>query len=116
MGRIGFGKGLALTLVIWIFAWQNVSTLNAEEPSVVIENCSIFEPSTGELLTHRTIVIAGQQIVRVATVDEAVDIPSTAIRVDASGKFALPGLIDSHVHVVHVLVAHGADPNLVCCC
>lgn len=103
MGRIGFGRGLALTLATWIFAWPNVSTLTADQPSVVIENCSIFEPLTGELLIHRTIVIAGQQIVRVATVDEDIDIPSTAMRVDGSGKFALPGLIDSHVHVVHVL-------------
>jgi hypothetical protein len=35
--------------------------------------------------------------------DERLEIPDHAIRIDGRGRFALPGLIDAHVHLVHVL-------------
>src|SRR5262245_43876943 len=75
----------------------------AAESSVVIEHCSVFDPDSEKMLPDRTIVIRGAQIVRVAAGNEVVDVPADATHVDGQGKFAIPGLIDAHVHVVHVL-------------
>jgi hypothetical protein len=80
-----------------------VSAVSAAQPSVVIERCSLFDSESGKMLPERTIVIRGTQIVSVAGADEAGDVPADATRIDGRGKFALPGLIDAHVHVVHVL-------------
>jgi hypothetical protein len=63
----------------------------------------VFDSLSGEMLPERTIVIRGQQIAIVAGPGEAADVPQDALRIDGRGKFALPGLIDAHVHVVHVL-------------
>jgi hypothetical protein len=90
--------------VVAVGLWLNVALpLSADESSVVIERCAVFDPKSGELLPERTIVIRGQQIVSVAGPGEAVAVPEHATRIDGRGKFALPGLIDAHVHVVHVL-------------
>lgn len=75
----------------------------AAESTVVIERCSVFDPESGAMLPERTIVMRGERIVSVSGADETGDIPGDALRIDGRGRFALPGLIDAHVHVVHVL-------------
>ncbi len=55
------------------------------------------------MLPERTILIRGSRIDRVFGANEVSEIPTDAMRIDGRGKFALPGLIDAHVHVVHVL-------------
>lgn len=73
------------------------------ESIVVIERCSVFDPESGAILPERMIVMRGERIIRVCGADEVADIPADALRIDGRGRFALPGLIDAHVHVVHVL-------------
>ncbi len=77
----------------------------AAEPQlpVVIEGCSVFDPESGKMLDNRTIVVRGDRIVAVIAPDEKAGIPPNATRIDGRGRFALPGLIDAHVHVVHVI-------------
>ncbi len=79
------------------------STAFAAEPSVVIEHCNVFDTESGQMQLDRTIVIRGTQIVLVSGAGEVAEIPAEATRIDGRGKFAIPGLIDAHVHVVHVL-------------
>lgn len=79
------------------------SAVFAAEPSVVIEHCSVLDTESGQMLPDRTIVIRGTQIDRVLAADQVGEIPADATRIDGRGKFAIPGLIDAHVHVVHVL-------------
>jgi hypothetical protein len=90
----------AMTLSVWLSA--SVTT-SAADPVVAIEGCAVFDSESGEMLQQRTIVIRGEQIVAVKGRGEVVDVPPDAMRIDGRGKFALPGLIDAHVHVVHVL-------------
>lgn len=73
------------------------------EASLCIERCAVFDPGSGNMLPEQTIVVRGAQIVSVRAADKAPDVPADAVRIDGRGKFALPGLIDAHVHVVHVL-------------
>jgi hypothetical protein len=53
------------------------------------------------------IVIAGDRILKVHRPGEAFSVPPGARTIDANGKYILPGLIDGHAHVVHVLNAAG---------
>jgi len=78
-------------------------TARGQSPAVVIEGCSVFDPESGTMLDGRTIVVRGHRIAAVAGPGEAVEIPAGATRVDGRKRFALPGLIDAHVHLVHVL-------------
>lgn len=75
----------------------------ADESSLVIERCSLFDPQRGEMLAERTIVIRGDSIAAVAAPSEKADVPRGATVIDGRGKYVLPGLIDAHVHLVHVL-------------
>ena len=90
-------------LAMTILALMITSDISASESSVIIEHCSVFDPESGAMLLDRTIVIRGTRIVSVTGSDEVGDLPSDATSIDGRGKFALPGLIDAHVHVVHVL-------------
>jgi hypothetical protein len=93
-----------LRMVFWLaLPWLASAAAWAEERSVVIEGCAVFDPQSGEMLPERTIVIRGEQIAAVAGPHERASAPVGAMRVDGRGKFALPGLIDAHVHLVHVL-------------
>lgn len=92
---------LAAAAVTFFMAFY--STCSAAETTVVVECCSLFDSESGTMLPEQTIVIRGSQIVHVGGKDDVPDIPADATRIDGRGKFALPGLIDAHVHVVHVL-------------
>jgi hypothetical protein len=92
--------GALLLVVPKAGAWE-------EESSVVIERCTLFDSERGEMLTDRTILIRGEQIIAVLGPGEPANVPAGVQRIDGRGKFAIPGLIDAHVHLVHVLdLAH----------
>ncbi len=73
---------------------------SAEESSLVIDGCSVFDSHSGKMLRDRTIIVRGERIVAVE--GQGAD-ASGATHIDGRGKFVLPGLIDAHVHLVHVL-------------
>ncbi|MFO1092169.1 MAG: amidohydrolase family protein [Planctomycetaceae bacterium] len=72
-------------------------------PAVLIDNCTLFDSTTGDMQAGRTILIRGEQIEEVAAAGDPLDVPDNALRIDGRGKYAIPGLIDAHVHVVHIL-------------
>jgi len=71
----------------------------------------IIDTEAGALVENQTILIDGDRIIGVQ--DASAPLPDGAERVDMSGRFALPGLIDSHVHYAApavydpLMVAHG---------
>ena len=77
----------------------------ADEPAttVAITAVSVFDPASGKMLAGRTIRIRGDKIVSVTSDKDAGEYPADVIRIDGQGRFAIPGLIDAHVHLVHVL-------------
>lgn len=90
-------------LVSLAIGGSDPSSASTAERSLVIEHCSVFDPESGEMLPDRTIVVRGTKIVSVQPANASIEIPADAQVIDGRGKFALPGLIDAHVHVVHVL-------------
>jgi imidazolonepropionase-like amidohydrolase len=86
-----------------LFLTPSAGRLRADEvPTVVIEGASIFDSLTRKMLTERTIVIERQRIKSVTAVDETPQVAEGARRIDARGLFVVPGLIDAHVHLVHL--------------
>ncbi|MCA9094113.1 MAG: hypothetical protein KDA68_11540, partial [Planctomycetaceae bacterium] len=77
--------------------------LPAGEPPLLIEGCSIFDAQSGEFLPDHSVLTQGDKISAVAPSSEIGEVPPATVRIDGRGKFLLPGLIDAHVHVVHIL-------------
>ena len=86
-----------------IIAFSSFAVLNAAESFVVIERCNVFDPESGQMIPEQTIVLRGTQILHVKKSAEIGELPASSTRIDGRGKFAMPGFIDAHVHVVHVL-------------
>ncbi len=109
------GSLLVFAVAFWCLA--AVSAVSAAEPTLVIERCSLFDPESGRMLPEQTIVCRGKQVVAVTDADEfdkSGGVSGEATRIDGRGKFALPGLIDAHVHVVFVLdLAHVAGDEVL---
>ena len=70
---------------------------------VVIRGCSVLDVAGAKMLADRTVVLDGGKIRAIGTADDPVETPPGATTIPAKGKFLIPGLIDAHVHLVHVL-------------
>ena len=66
--------------------------------SVVFVNANVLPMNTDTLLTRQTVVIR-DGIIRQVGASNRVRIPTGATRIDASGKYIMPGLADMHVHM-----------------
>lgn len=67
--------------------------------SVAITNVSVFDSVKEQMLPPQSVVIQGD---RIHAVGSSVPIPQGALVIDGAGKFLIPGLIDAHVHLVHL--------------
>ncbi|MCC7268376.1 MAG: amidohydrolase family protein [Caulobacteraceae bacterium] len=70
----------------------------APETTLIHAGRLLADPATGKVETRRTLIIQGGRIVGVE--DGFVQRPGAKV-IDLSGQFVLPGLIDSHVHLLH---------------
>ncbi|MCL6266645.1 amidohydrolase family protein [Flagellimonas myxillae] len=67
------------------------------DDQVVIQNVTLFDSKSGQLVPNRSVVISGNQIESVSS--EISTISEGAIVIDGTGKTLLPGLFDNHCHV-----------------
>jgi len=78
--------------------------LLAQAPSsLVIRGAAVFDSISGAMLPGRTVVIEGERIQSVGSLEHPVRTPRHARVIDGRGKFLIPGLIDAHVHSTYVL-------------
>ncbi|QKK09907.1 MAG: hypothetical protein HND58_18290 [Planctomycetota bacterium] len=101
--------------VAWCLTALSILTLPAgaqqDAEIFALVDVAVVDVERGVVVPGRTIVVSGDTIVAVQGTDAAV--PEGARRLDAAGLYAIPGLIDSHVHymmpeVTHpMMVAHG---------
>ncbi len=82
-------------------------------PTQVIDHVQVVDVAVGRIVPDQRVVIVGRQIRIVGDVSE-IEIPADARVIDGTNKFLIPGLFDSHVHLVSdvdtfapLLVAHG---------
>ncbi len=69
----------------------------AAEQTVAIRAGRLFDPRSGTLLTNQIILVRGDRIVDIGA---GVAIPASAQTIDLSRATVLPGLIDTHLHVM----------------
>jgi hypothetical protein len=67
--------------------------------SVAITNVSVFDSVNEQMLPPQSVVIQGD---RIQGVGSSLPIPQDALVIDGQGQFLIPGLIDAHVHIVHL--------------
>ncbi|MDR4534427.1 amidohydrolase family protein [Glutamicibacter sp. PS] len=89
----------------------------AETTPLIIEGGSLIDPATGNLVEDAVVVLAGGIVQAVGTRDETrkavASYSANATRIDAQGKFILPGFVDAHVHAqafedAALILSHGA--------
>ena len=65
---------------------------------LAIIGSTIIDGSGVEPVKNGTILVHDKKIIRVGPAD-SVEVPPDATVIDATGKFTMPGIIDSHIHV-----------------
>ena len=79
------------------------------ESALAITNVTVIPMDRERVLRAQTVLIRGGRIVAVGTARE-VAIPSSAMKIDGTGRFLIPGLVDAHVHYDEE--APGSDPHI----
>ncbi len=90
---------MALTGGLGVFAQA------AGPPPLVIRHATVFDSRNGRMLPDLSVLVEHGRIRTIAPAGMVLAPPPGATVLDARGKFLIPGLIDSHVHLVHVLDA-----------
>src|SRR5579872_1846344 len=69
--------------------------------STWIVGATVIDGNGGDPLPASTVVIEGSRIAAVGKAD-SMEIPVGVTRIDAAGKFLVPGFIDTNVHLAYV--------------
>jgi imidazolonepropionase-like amidohydrolase len=81
---------IALVIAFLLF----IATIRGEKISLV--GGTVINPADGKVMPNATVVIDGDRIERVAMGKQ--DAAALGKQIDCTGKFILPGYIDTHVH------------------
>ena len=87
----------AVVAAIALAACQTVPTAPARRAGLAITNITVIDPATRKVLPRHSIFIDGDRIVAVLPVDHGSQFVADQ-SIDGSDKFAIPGLMDMHVH------------------
>ena len=87
---------LSVIAVFFLLLTGNSLFAAIQEEWLAVEGGTVFD-GTGTIHQAATILISGRQIKEIGPASE-VRIPVDAQRLDARGKFILPGFIDLHFH------------------
>ncbi len=63
---------------------------------VAVTNVHVLAPDGQTMLPNRTVVIDEGKII---SVSDAAEVPTNAKEIDGQGKYLIPGLVDSHMHL-----------------
>jgi imidazolonepropionase-like amidohydrolase len=96
-----------LSVFIFIFdKGQSAQTVNTQLPStaeinekLALTNVTLIDGNGGKPQPMKTLIVSRGRITDIFTTSSK-KIPSDAKIMDLSGKFVIPGLIDSHVHLM----------------
>lgn len=72
-------------------------------PSIVLENCDVVDGLGNPPLRGRDVVVEGNRIAAVTGHGDNAGTPAgpNTVRIDATGKTVMPGLIDAHCHMTY---------------
>lgn len=90
---------LFLILMVAILSMGSVA-VGQRKVEVHVKDISVFDPETGKLIPHRDIVVSDTRIADVLPAGKYTGSAKTVI--NGSGKYAIPGLFDNHVHMARM--------------
>src|SRR5688572_79399 len=91
-------------MVLLVPAWcetavaQTATTNAPANVDVAFVNVNVLSFDTGTFLPTQTVLVRGDRIVAVGSRD-AIAVPGSAAVIDGVGRYLVPGLTDSHVHL-----------------
>lgn len=89
---------VSLTCVAALFSFAS----NPQKSySLAIDHVTVIDVTGGPRLADQVVVITGDSIVGMAK-SGSIEIPKDARRIDARGKFLIPGLWDMHTHIAGI--------------
>lgn len=92
-----------LFVVINALAFVEPDTLKAPTPkSLVITHVNVVDPNGAGTIRSNQMIIIEAQAIRYVGDDGSGAMPTDAHVVDGSGQYAIPGLIDAHVHTLRL--------------
>ena len=101
-------------LLIFYFCFFCFNKLSAQSNKpLALKHITVVDVETGSLIPNQTVVVSRGIIIKVGS-SESVSIPKNSMIINGTGKYLIPGLWDSHVHLSYVgastlpvLVAYG---------
>ena len=87
-------RGIRLAIVV---AATPAATLAQQPATYIVRNVSVIATSGAPVTRVYDVVLRGREIAQLAAPGSARAAGATII--DGRGKFLIPGLIDSHVHI-----------------
>ena len=93
-------RRLALFAILASLGLVPTAATAADAPQTTLYTGATVIDGTGDAArAHQDILVEGERIVAIGAHDALVAQAGAARRVDLSGRFVIPGLIDSHVHL-----------------
>lgn len=86
-------------ILLWmiIIGSLSSSTDTLAQDRLLLENLRILDVERGEMSGPQDLLVEGERIKEIGEVD------GPALRIDCTGKFAVPGLCDCHTHVAWIM-------------
>ena len=86
------------SFLIFIFIITGCSSLDVK-PDLVIHNVNVIDVEKGEILENQALFIVGKRIHKIENLNDVI-IQDSVEHLNGNGGYLIPGLWDSHVHVV----------------
>jgi len=111
--RASLASGAALLLPSALVAEQRAATARFDAvDSIAIRDITLFDARTKRNRPHQTVLISGDRITAVGPASELA-VPTGARVIEGRSRFLIPGLIDAHVHLTHILYQAGVTGDEV---
>lgn len=96
-------KRLSILLGFLLFAFvatgQEAPTASRLNQTTAFVNVNVIPMDRERILEHQTVIVRGDRIHQIGPAAN-VKVPETALKIDGSGMYLLPGLADMHVHIM----------------
>ncbi len=95
-----FGQGIVwvlLLLAVAVIGFSQENKEKKEEPVIALVGATLIDGTGAAPAANMTVLIQGQKIKAIGS-STKVQVPPGAQRIDAVGKWILPGFIDCHIH------------------
>jgi imidazolonepropionase-like amidohydrolase len=113
-------KAVVAILLLLLTVQPVVSVMAQDSSAIAFVNVSVIPMDTERVLEAQTVIVRGDRIVEIGPAD-AIDVPSGAHVIEGNGGYLIPGLTDTHFHILDnsdaltLAIANGVttvrDPN-----